>query len=108
MAITATTLFRMGNAGSPMMDKVRQKDIVHYLVSGVTWVQAGTGGVSTSAVRAPYAGRWWRLDPGYDYGRLILVYNDWGRHWSWQPISDMPLDDYKTELRASHGSFVRI
>ena len=69
---------------------------------------AGTGGVSTSETRGVIEGRWWRLNAGFDYGDLLLVWNDHGRHWSWEPIRDMLLADFRMALRATHAGFFRV
>lgn len=89
------------------MDHVRSKDVDTFTLGGETWVRAGTGGISTSEVPGPLAGRWWRLDAGYDYGVLLLVWNDHDHHWSWEPSRDMRLLDFRTALKASHPDFFR-
>jgi hypothetical protein len=53
-------------------------------------------------------GKWWRLDAGHDYGILLLVWNDYDQHWSWEPAEDMSLADFRAALRATHPSFVRV
>jgi hypothetical protein len=90
------------------MDHVRSKDInIFFDQQGAVWVAAGTGGISTSAVRGSFGSNWWRLDRGYDYGSLLLVWNDHGQHWQWEPVHDMLLSDYQSLLASSHSFFVR-
>ena len=91
------------------MDNVRRgKDIEVYDVRGETWVRAGTGGISTSDMPSQLRGTWWRLDAGYDHGELLLVWNDHGHHWSWEPSADMSLVTFKAALRATHAAFTRV
>jgi hypothetical protein len=107
LARTTIDLFRIGNAQNARMDHVRPKDIEHFPRDGDDWVRAGTGGIST--FEAPIiSGQWWRLGAGYDYGRLLIVWNDHDQHWLWAPRDDMLLAAYKDELRATHRSFIRI
>ena len=109
MPSTTVKLFRLGNRDTPRMDKVRPgKDVQVYDSGGVPWVRAGTGGVSTSEVPGRLSGTWWSLDGGYDYGSVLLVWNDHDRHWSWEPESDMPLADFVAALLATHPSFARV
>lgn len=109
MGLTTIELFRAGNATSPRMDHVRSKDIGMFVdARGVDWVSSGTGGISTFAAPGPSDSKWCRLDPGYDYGRMLLVWNDHGQHWQWEPIHDMPLSTYRILLVQSHSSFRRI
>ena len=105
MAATRIDLYRIGNASGPRLDHVRERDIVHVVRQGVTWVRAGTGGVSTFDTPGPLRGRWWVLSAGYDYGPLLIVWNDHGSHWSWEPARDMPLTEYRTLLGAANGAF---
>lgn len=91
------------------MDKVRRgKDIEVYDVSGEMWVRAGTGGISTFAVPGQLRGTLWRLDAGYNYGDLLLVWNDSGQHWSWEPNKDMSLIAFEAALRETHTAFTRV
>lgn len=90
------------------MDHVRPKDIDIYERDGSAWVAAGTGGVSTSARPGPLKGQWWRLTAGYDHDALLLVWNDYGDHWSWEPTRDMPLATFRAALAATHEGFVRL
>ncbi len=105
MGRTTCDLYRMGNATSARLDHVRPIDVEHTVVAGVDWVRAGTGGVSTFSVPAPGKGRWWKLAAGYDYGTLLLVWNDVGNHWSWEPSIDMPLSDYRSLLDTANRHF---
>ncbi|MER2251646.1 hypothetical protein ABS772_17150 [Methylorubrum podarium] len=95
----------MGNAAGARLDHVRPVDLAHFHVGGVVWVRAGTGGISTFANPRQDRGRWWRLPAGYDYGPLLLVENDHGDHWSWEPGVDMPLSDYRSLLMQANLRF---
>ncbi len=104
--ITACDLHRLGNATSARLDHVRPKDIEHFQYEGAAWVRFGSGGVSTFAVqRPPAAGQWWTLPAGYDYGGLLIVWNDHGQHWSWEPAADMALSAYKSLLGKANLEF---
>jgi hypothetical protein len=87
------------------MDNVRPRDITYFQRKGLTWVAANTGGISTFASRGGVSGRIWTLDAGYDYGALIIVWNDHGQHWSWEPANDMILTDYRAELSRANLHF---
>jgi hypothetical protein len=102
---TTVDLYRMGNATSARLDHVRPDDIAHFTSDGVVWVRAGTGGVSTFDATEKRRGRWWWLAAGYEDGPRLLVWNDHGGHWSWEPVHDMPLDDYRVELAAANLAF---
>ena len=108
MGVTSRPLFRMGNAASPRMDHVRAIDVEVELRAGVMWVRAGTGGVSTFDAVGRMRGSWWRLKEGYDYGSLLLVWNDHGSHWSWGPADDMPFEQYRASLAAAGLAFRRL
>ncbi|MCB8874058.1 Tse2 family ADP-ribosyltransferase toxin [Acidisoma silvae] len=106
MGITTVDLYRLGNNASARLDNVRSQDVTHYQNSGMTWVKAGTGGISTFDKPIHGKGRLWHLPAGHDYGTLLLVWNDHGQHWSWEPTQDMPLDDYKRLLCVSNAAFM--
>lgn len=38
--------------------------------------------------------------------RLLVLWNDYGNHWSWEPIQDMSLDAYREALRDVNRKFV--
>ena len=96
----------MGNAAGARLDHVRPIDVEHFDVAGTIWVRAATGGVSTFDAPDGRRGRWWRLDAGYAYDeRLLLIWNDHGHHWSWEPCIDMPLSDYRSLLGQANAAF---
>lgn len=103
---TTVQLYRKGNATSARLDHVRQQDIEHFDVGGVPWVRAGTGGISTNAVPLQDGGRWWQLPAGYDYGNLLVVWNDADAHWSWEPKNDMTLSDFRALLSLANQAFL--
>jgi hypothetical protein len=67
---------------------------------------AGTGGISTFDRPGTRAGRWWVLRAGYDYGNLLLVWNDHAHHWSWEPAQDMALATYQGLLAQAYLAFI--
>jgi hypothetical protein len=46
------------------------------------------------------------LPAGTTYPGDLIVVNDHGNHWSWEPLKDMPLDDYKAALATVNGNFL--
>jgi hypothetical protein len=83
------------------------KDIDTYLVNGTEWVEAHSGGISTFSLQGP--GRnWWLLASGIAYSDDLLVVNDHGNHYNWEPNVDMPLSDYIALLAAIEGSFRKV
>jgi hypothetical protein len=109
MGKTPVELFRSGNAGSAKLDKPRRMhDVTVFQKNGDDRVQAGSGGMST--MEAPdntIRGTWWRLAAGTDYNdSLLLVWNDYANHWSWDPAKDMPLSDYMSALADVNSKFV--
>ena len=108
MPITTTDLYRRGNAAGPRLAQVRiGKDVVGYQKSGVDWVVAGSGGVSTFSVQGP-GKNWWVLPAGYDYPVEISVVNDHGNHYSWEPNVDLTLADYLAILAAVEPAFRKV
>ncbi|MGO8916520.1 MAG: hypothetical protein ACLQJR_11500 [Stellaceae bacterium] len=110
MATTAVDLFRAGNAGSARLDRVRSSDLTIYKIGVVDWVKSGTGGMSTwDAIDPTLNGPWWRLPAGTDYNDIALVLvNDQGNHWSWEPRFDMELAAYQNALAAVNMKFIRV
>src|SRR5436305_5260564 len=85
MAKTTTDLYRRGNVAGPRMTQVRiGKDIVIFHINGIEWVAARSGGVSTFSVQGP-GKNWWLLPAGFDYPHELLVVNDHGNHYNWEP-----------------------
>jgi hypothetical protein len=108
MAKTSTDLYRRGNAGSPRMAHVRiGKDIDVYSQSGVDWVSARSGGVSTFSTPG-FGANWWHLPAGSDYPDELAVVNDHGNHFNWEPSVDMPLADFLTLLAGVESNFRKI
>src|SRR6266851_1885913 len=105
MAKTTTDLYRRGTVSGPRMTHVRiGKDLVTYERNGVDWVAARTGGVSTFSVIGP--GRnWWLLPAGFDYPDELLVVNDHGDHYSWEPNVDLALADFIVLLASVEPAF---
>jgi hypothetical protein len=73
MGVTPRDLYRVGNAATARFDVIRPDDIDIYTVSGVDWVQAGTGGISTFASLTPrLKGKWWKLPAGSNFDDTVL------------------------------------
>lgn len=108
MANTTTDLFRLGNAGSPRLDNVREgKDIEVEERDDGKWVKKNGGGVSTFSVASGKKNEW-KLASGSAYdGGLIAIVNDHGNHWNWEPAKDMKLTDFVAALTGMNGSFVK-
>lgn len=108
MAKTTSVLYRRGNASGPRMDHIRVgKDISTYEHNGETWVQARSGGISTFS-KLGWGKNWWKLAEGYDYAEGLLVLNDYGSHYSWEPSQDMPLSTYKNLLEIVNQAFIKV
>src|SRR6266566_2022563 len=94
MPITTTDLFRRGNASGPRMANVRiGRDIVVFQINGFDWVAARSGGVSTFSAQG-FGTNWWLLPAGFDYPDELLVVNDHGNHYNWEPNVDLTLADF--------------
>ena len=91
MGRTTVQLYRKGNATSARLDHVRPQDIAQFDVGGIAWVRAGTGGISTA---------------GFDYGELLIVWNDADAHWSWEPRTDMTLSHFRALLSLANQAFL--
>jgi hypothetical protein len=90
------------------MDHIRiGKDISVYQYLGSTWVKAHSGGVSTFS-RQGWGKNWWELESEYEYPDDLLVINDHGTHYSWEPNKDMPLSTYKNLLATVNQAFTKV
>ena len=108
MPETTTDLYRRGNASSPRLDHVRiGKDILAFERDGMVWVTAYSGGVSTFA-RPGFGLHWWRIPRGCSYPDALLVRNDHGDHYVWEPHVDMPLTAYVTHLATVHALCIKV
>lgn len=109
MGITTVDLYRCGNSVSPRMHRVRPRnDAVVHIQNGVDWVQGRKKGVSTFSRMTGLNGTWWRLPAGTQYSDLLIVRNDHGHHFAWQPARDMRLIEFQTALAALNGNFLPI
>ena len=108
MPWTTTNLYRRGNTGGPRMAHVRVgKDVSIFQRDGIDWVQAQTGGISTFSSSGP-GNLWWELPAGSEYPDDILVVNDHGHHFSWEPRIDMPLTDFVELLESIEPAFHQV
>jgi hypothetical protein len=100
-------LYRLGNATSARLERIRPDEVVTEMRGGIAWVLGRSGGASTFDAPSGLRGKhWWRLPAltEFDDSRVYL-WNDFGNHWSWEPAMDMPLADYLAELSALGGKF---
>ncbi len=108
---TAIDLFRIGDAGGPVVDRVRVGlDVEVITIRGTEWVvESPGGGMSTRSAAYPLrrpSSRWWRLPAGSPISYGLVVRNDHGHHWLIEPAVRMPLDTYRGLLRRLGGYFV--
>ena len=108
MPWTTTDLFRRGNAVSPRLTYVRiEKDVEVFIRDGVDWVRAGSGGVSTFSSPGP-GNPWWVLPGEFEYPDDLILVNDHGNHFSWEPRFDMPLADFVENLASVESAFRKV
>src|SRR4051794_27951046 len=99
MGTTTLDLYRSGNSGGAGLERVRTNgsnaDVDVFVdQSGQTWVLADGKGASTWDAPDPaWRGKPWRLPAGSPYPDSVLAWNDDPGHWSWAPVTDMPLED---------------
>jgi hypothetical protein len=107
MATTTVELFRAGNSSSARLDILRPGEVVVFQQYGIGWVKGRSGGASTFDAPVGLRGKWWLLPNGTTYDdRLLVLWNDYGNHWSWEPVQDMSLDAYLEALRDVNRKFV--
>lgn len=104
MASTSVDLYRLGNAGGPRMDNVRDKDVEKFDKEGVAWVKAQKGGISTFSVSSG-KDKEWKAPAGASYPAKVYVYNDHGNHWSWAPNEDMKMTDFTGLMATCNALF---
>jgi hypothetical protein len=107
MRKTPVDLYRMGNALSPRLNHIRDKDIQMHEDGDRTWVVANSGGISTFSVRRNDK-NWWKLDQGTEIPNELRVVNDHGNHWLWEPSYSMPIDIYREALRLVDKKFYKV
>ncbi len=101
-------LYRVGNAAGPRMDRVRPIDIAVVQQHGVDWVHPLSGGVSTYEYRFRPAGAWWLIPRGTLFSDRLVVRNDHGSHWVWEPAQSMELREYLRLLAHLNAEFARV
>jgi hypothetical protein len=107
MAETPVPLYRRGNANSPRMDNVRDRDVTIYNYNDEQWVQADSGGIST--FESSKSGQnWWCVDAGIPIPDGISLINDHHDHWLWRPAYNMRLSEYQELLRQLSIYFVKL
>jgi len=71
------------------------------------WVRHGTGGISTSRSKAGVKNEW-AVPARSPYSDELLVHNDHGDHWSWEPKHDMPLRHFIDLLNQAAAHFRKL
>ncbi len=51
---------------------------------------------------------WWLLPAGFDYPDELLVVNDHGNHYNWEPNVDLTLADFIALLRTAEPAFRKV
>ena len=108
MGITPIDLYRAGNAQGPRMDHVRPIDIAVVQQHGVDWVNPLSGGASTHEHRFRPARAWWLIPKGTVFSDGLVVRNDHGAHWVWEPARSMELREYLRLLADLNAEFLRV
>jgi hypothetical protein len=109
MGKTTVDLFRCGNSSSPRMHRVRLDDAIVRVRNGVSWVEGMKKGVSTFSRITQLSGKWWRLPKDAAYSDdLLIVVNDHGHHFAWQPARDMTLNEFQIALGALNREFLAL
>jgi len=104
-------LYRLGNRTGPRMNHVRQKeyDAIKDPVDS-TYVLPGKGGISTFSTPPPEEKALritWRYPSTTPEPKNIIVRNDHGNHYSWEPAARMTLVLYQQALLTTHRTFIR-
>jgi hypothetical protein len=109
MGVTPVDLYRAGNSTGPRMDHVRpNRDIVVVKQHGVDWVDVQQGGISTrERTYWPHRG-WWRIPQGTPFTNFLVVRNDHGDHWVWEPAQGMELAEYVRLLATLNKEFLPV
>lgn len=117
MATTAKALYRKGNSGSAMLDRLRNEDVEIFTdpASPEIGVRvSNTAGVScydNVAALAGLNGPTWELPANSDYddARLLLWPDDPDSdHWNWTPARDMPGSEFIAALRDVNVKFSKL
>ena len=108
MGVTPVDLYRSGNAAGPRMDRIRPTDIQIIQKNAVDWVDPATGGISTFDQQIWAARTWWMIPKGTAFSDLLVVRNDHGSHWLWEPAQAMELAEYRKLLADLNAEFCRV
>ena len=103
-------LYRGGNATSPRLDNVRDRDIVKFKdpKSGLTNVKGMAGGVSTFTDPKPEA-NWWCIKAGTPVPPKLVITRDLTdpktkiTHYTIRPAADMLLTEFIAQLQSFTG-----
>ena len=109
MKQTPIDLYRLGNASSARLDRLRPDEVGIVARDGRDWVVGRSGGVSTFEAPTGLRGRhWWRLSAQTAYDETLMhLWNDFGNHWSWEPAANMPLAQFVDALVELNAKFTR-
>jgi hypothetical protein len=113
MGTTPRVLYRAGKKSGPHFTRFRPGEIVTQMRTGGAWVLANQGGASTVELPKGLQGVWWELPAGTAFDDTVLnLWKDFHGdavfppHWVWEPMADMPLDQYVAALDEVNGKFV--
>ncbi len=103
-------LYRSGNASSPRLDNVRDKDIVKFkdVATGLTRVKGMSGGISTFTAPKP-ENNWWWIKAGTVVPASLVVTRDHTdpktniTHYTIRPASDILLTEYVAQMQKFLG-----
>jgi hypothetical protein len=104
---TPVDLYRSGNTTSPRMDNVRTQDITQVTISGVVYVKADSGGISTSTYASGLSPTVWKIPKGTVFPDTIKLNNDKPGHYQWEPASQMTLSAFTSLMTALNAKFVK-
>ena len=91
-------LFRLGNATSPRLDNVRDKDVEFFTRNGIVCVRANGTGISLlteEGTRGRKGGWLWKIPARIPLPHGLLYNNNRPGHYFLCPALDMPLDEYR-------------
>ena len=92
-------IFRLGNAESPKLAHVRDRDINTIQINGVSMVVANGKGISVfdkaGIMASPMTGWAWRFPPNTSFPMGLKLVQDKAHHYCIAPTHNMPISKYK-------------
>ena len=84
-----------------------RKDVTVFHRDGADWVRARSGGVSTFSTPG-FGNLWWELPAGCEDPEDLIVVNDHGGPFSWEPRMDRPLTEFVALLASTEPAFRQV